>query len=97
VADGPATPLQEASVDREARIVEAQERHHGLDLTAIEKLGIDSMQPHSIAAPRIGIALTIRVIEIEDATLRDHGVVVQVLLQPFPELHGQLIERVIAR
>ena len=35
-------------------------------------------------------------IEIEDAALAHHGVVVEVLLQPFPELHRPFVERLIA-
>ena len=32
-----------------------------------------------------------------NAALRDHGVVVQILLQPLPELHRQFVEGEIAR
>ena len=54
------------------------------------------MQPHGIAAPRIGVALGVGMKEVEHAALRDHGVEVEILLQPLPELHRQLVERVVA-
>jgi hypothetical protein len=34
--------------------------------------------------------------EVQNAALAHHGVEVQVLLQPFPELHGKFVEGVVA-
>ncbi len=64
---------------------------------AIQQFGIDAMQPHGIAAPGIGVALGVGVVEVEHAALGDHGVEVEILLQPLPELHRQFVERVVAR
>ena len=44
------------------------------------------MHDHGITAAGIAIALTIGMIEIEHATLGDHGVVIDILFKPFPEL-----------
>src|SRR5437868_1914856 len=55
-------------------------------------LSIGSLRPAS-APTREGVALSIRVVEIEDAALAHHGVVVDVLLEPFPELHRPFVER----
>ena len=82
VADRAAAPLQQAALDREPRIVEIQERQHGADLFPIEQFCIDAMEPHGIAAPCIGVALGVRMIEVQNAALAHHGVVVEVLLQP---------------
>jgi hypothetical protein len=37
---------------------------------------------HGIAAPRLGVALRVRMIEVEHAALAHHRFVVEVLLQP---------------
>ena len=57
-------------------------------LLAVEQLGIDAVQPHGVAAPREGVALRVGMVEVQHAALADHGVVVEVLLQPLPELHA---------
>ncbi len=82
VAHGAAAPLQQAALDREARVVEVQERRHGAHCVAVEQLGIDAVQPHRVAAPGVGVALGVGMVEVEHAALADHGVVVDVLLQP---------------
>ena len=91
-----AAPLQQAALDREARIVEIEERHHLAHRLAVEQFGIDAVDPHGIAAPRKGIALRIGVEEIEHAALRHHGVEIEILLEPFPQLHRPFVERVVA-
>ncbi len=45
---------------------------------------------------RIGIALGIRVAQVQHAALGHHGIVVEVLFQPFPQFHRQFIEGFIA-
>ena len=57
------------------------------DALEVEKFGIDSMQPHRIAAPDVGVALGIRMEQVDDAALAHHRVEVEILLEPFPELH----------
>ena len=47
-------------------------------------------------APREGIALRIGVDQVHDAALADHGIVVEVLLQPFPQLQRKFIKWLIA-
>ncbi len=96
VTNRSAAALQETTLDRKARVVVVEPGIHGADGIPVEKLGIDAVQPHGVAAPRIGIALSVRVTEIEDAALRDHRVVVDVLLEPLPELHARLVERDVA-
>ena len=59
----------------------------------VEKLGVDAVHAHGIAAPGEGVALSVGVIEVEDAALAHHGVVVQLLLQPLPQLHATFVER----
>ena len=82
VARRAAAPLQQPALDGEAGIVEIEERHHLPHRRRVEQLGIDAVHAHRIAAPRIGVALRVGVIEVEDAALADHRVVVEVLLQP---------------
>src|SRR5262245_20211963 len=50
------------------------------------------MKAHGIAAARISVALSIGVVEIENAALADHGVVVEFLLQALPQPHGPFVE-----
>ena len=65
-------------------------------LLAVEQLGIDAVQAHGVAAPRVGVALGVGMVEVEHAALAHHGVVVEVLLQPLPELHRPFVERRVA-
>ena len=87
----PAAPLQQTAVDREAGVVEIEERHHFAHRLLVQKLGVDAVQTHGVAASREGIALTVGVIEIEHAALADHGVVVEVF-SSLRELHDHLVE-----
>src|SRR5215213_6330645 len=50
-----------------------------------------------IAAPRAGVALRVRMIEVEHAALAHHRIIVEILLQPFPQLHRPFVERLVAR
>ena len=54
------------------------------------------MDAHGVAAPRIGVALRVGMIEVQHAALADHRVVIEILLQSFPQLHRQFVERDIA-
>jgi hypothetical protein len=47
-----------------------------------------------MALPRraVGIPLGVGVKQIEHAALADHGVEVELLLQPFPQLHRKFVE-----
>ena len=63
----------------------------------VEQVGIDPVQPHGIAAPHEGVALRVRVKQVQHATLADHRIVVDVLLEPLPELERLLVERDVAR
>ena len=51
-----------------------------------------------MALPRraIGVALRVGMIEVEHAALADHRIVVEVLLQPLPQLHRPFVERLVA-
>ncbi len=91
-----AARLQQPAADRKARIVEIDERHQRAHLLAVEQLGIDAVQPHGVAAPRIGVALRVGVEQVQHAALADHGVVVEVLLEPLPQLHRPFVERQVA-
>jgi hypothetical protein len=90
-----AAPLQQAALDREARVVEIEEGIHRADLLAVEQFGIDAVQDHRVAAPGEGVALRVGVDQVEHAALADHGVVVEVLLQPLPQLHRPFVERLL--
>ena len=87
-----APPLQQAAADRKAGVAEIEKGHEGADRVLIEEFRVDAGKPHGVAAPRIGVALRVGMVEIENATLADHGVVVDVLLEPFPELQRPLVE-----
>jgi hypothetical protein len=84
-------------VDREARVIVVEERHHAAHRVAVEQFGIDAVQAHRIAAPGEGVALLVGVIEIEHAALAHHRVVIEALLQPLPQLHRPFVEALVAR
>ena len=88
--------LEQSAAHGEARIVEIDERHEPTHLLAVEQLGVDAVQPHSVAAPRKSVALRVGVKHVEHAALADHGVVVEVLLQPLPQFHRPFVEGEIA-
>ncbi len=93
MAGGACARLQEAAIDREARILgEIQMRHHALHLLAGQKLRVDAVQPHGVAAPGEGVHLPVGMSEIEDAALGEHHVEVEVLGEPLPQLHRMLVE-----
>ena len=46
-------------------------------------------------APPCGVALRICVDQVQNTALGHHGIVVEILLQPFPQLQRQLVERFI--
>jgi hypothetical protein len=88
--------LQQSPMNGETGIVKIEIRRERAQLLDIEKLGIDAVQPHRIAAPGEGVALLVRVIEIEDPALAHHDVVVELALEPLPQLQRKLIERYVA-
>ena len=88
-------PLQKAAIDGKACIVEIEIRHHLAHPLPVEQFGIHPMQAHGIAGAGIGIALAIRMAQHQHPTLADHGVEIEILFEPFPELEGFFIERVV--
>ena len=67
-----------------------------LTAASVEQFGVDAVDAHGVAAPRIGVALGVGMVEVDDAALADHRVVVEVLLHALPQLHRQLVEAGIA-
>ena len=96
VAHRAAATLQEPALDRKAGVVVVELGVQAPDRGLVEQFGIDAVHHHGIAAPRVGVALAIRVVEVQDAALAHHGVVVDVLFEPFPELHRMFVERDVA-
>ena len=80
------TLLRQCALDRKTGVVEIQERIHRFHLFARQQFSISTIQNHAIAASCESIALGVGVDQVHDATLADHGIVVEVLLQPFPQL-----------
>ena len=93
VAHRAAARLHQPAANRKAGIVEIDEGQIVAHLLAVEQLGIDAGKPHGVAAPRIGVALRVRMEDVEDAALAHHGVEVELLAQPLPQLHRPLVER----
>ena len=96
VADSAATPLHQSPHDGQARIVEIQERAFGAQLRGVKEFGIGAVEDHRVAAPPVGVALGVRMIDVVDAALADHRVVVEILLQPFPQLKREFVEGLVA-
>ena len=84
-------------LDRKARVVEIEKRKQCAHLFAVEQFGVDAVQSHRIAAPRVGVALGVGMVEVQHAALRHHGVEIKFLLQSLPEFHREFIEGVVAR
>jgi hypothetical protein len=90
---GAAARLEKAAINRKAGILrEIEMRDHALHLLARQQFGVDAVQPHGVAAPRIGVHLRVGVGEVQHAALREHHVEVEVLAQPLPQLHRMLVE-----
>src|SRR5690606_426036 len=91
--------LHQSADDREPRIGRnVQPRHqppHGLGTH--NQLGVDAFVTHRVAAPREIVELRRRVGEVQDAALREHDVVVEVVGQPLPQLHRMLVEARVLR
>jgi hypothetical protein len=81
VARGAAALLEEAALD--GKRAWSKLRNGYIRRTPRgRELGVGAVQDHGVAAPRVGVALGVGVEEVEDAALRHHGVVVELLLQP---------------
>ena len=92
-----AARLQEPADDGEHRIVHRSHRQHGAYAFTVQKLCVDALKTHRIAAPHRGVPLGVRMEDVEDAPLAHHHIVVEVMLQPFPQLQRLLVEARIAR
>jgi hypothetical protein len=87
VAGDTARGLQESAHDRIARGRRAIEQGHpGGDFFAGEQLGVDAVEPHRIAAPRIRVEIGVAVREIDDAARAVHHVEIEIGGQAFPQL-----------
>src|SRR5262245_17796238 len=92
MAYGATTSLQQASLHGKAGIVEIKKGHDLPNARSVEKLGINTMDAHSVTPTGKGVSLAIGMVEIENASLANHGIVVEVLLESLPKLHRLLIE-----
>ena len=93
----PAPPLQQPAIDRKPRVIDVDQGTEGTDLLAVQDLGIDSAQHHGVPTPGRRITRAIGMEQVQDPALADHRVVIQVLLQPFPQLQRPFIEMMILR
>ncbi len=85
-------PLDRCAEHRVAA-VQVDRRLDGLDLRGRQEFGVDAVQPVRVHAA-LGVAHVLqRVREVHHAALAEHHVVVQVLRQPFPQLHRLLVQR----
>ncbi len=97
MARGARTFLTQTTLDRETGIVEIQKRRNLAQLLRRQHGATRARQMHRIAATTIGITLVVGVKQVDNAALRHHRVKVQILLHGLPELHGELIKRLVAR
>ena len=97
VAHRAAARLHQRAANREPGIVEIGEGQIFAHLVARQQLGIDTGETHGVAPPHIGVPLRVRMEDVEDAALADHGVEVELLAQPLPQLHRALVEGGVAR
>ena len=95
VAHRAAATLHQPALDRKPRRVEIEHRQHLAQGRHVEDLGVHPVQAHGVAPPPVGVALAVGVEQVDHAPLRDHGVEVQLPLEPLPQLHAQLVERIV--
>ena len=79
-----AAMLGQPPLDREPRVIGVQEGIAFLDLGGGQHVGIGPVQDHRIAAPDKRIALPVRMDQVQDAALTDHGIVIDVLFKTLP-------------
>ena len=97
VARGAAARVVEPAVDGVARLLEVeigQELAHPL---LVQKLGVVALVDHGVAAPREGVALAVGVEEVDEPALGMHDVVVDLGLEPLPEVERVRVELRVAR
>jgi hypothetical protein len=92
VARGSAAGLVEAAEDGETRLLEIEVGDDLADPLGIQKDRIIPLISYCISAPCIGVALAVGVEQVDDAALGMHHVVVEVGLEPFPELQRMGVE-----
>jgi hypothetical protein len=90
VTCGAGPPLQQRPPDREARIARiievGQKLHH---LAAVEKLGIDAVEPHDVAASRQHVEADRPMRHDDLAALRQHDIEVERMREAFPQLERE--------
>jgi hypothetical protein len=83
VAHGPAARLQQAAVNRKARIGRAVEvRDPSRDLGGRQELRVDPVQPHRVAAAHCRVHVGRRVNEIQHAARAVHHVEIELRASP---------------
>ena len=87
-----AAALQETSLDRESGGVEVQEGRHAPNLTDVEELRIDTVNPHSVPATGEGITLCVGMKQVQYTALANHRVVIEILLEALPQPHAQFVK-----
>ena len=93
VARRAAARLEQPADDGKARVMGKVEAGAELgDFLRLQKLRVDAVQPHAVAALGELVELGRRVGEVQDAALREHDIVVERLAEPLPELQAPLVE-----
>ena len=87
--------LRQTALDREAGVVKVQEGIQCAHIFLGQQLRVGAVHDHRVAATGIGVALGVGVEQVQDAALADHRVVVEVLLQPFPQFQREFVERLV--
>jgi hypothetical protein len=96
MAHGSPTRLPDCALNGKAGIVEIKERAFFTNAVAIKNHRIGTRQAHCVAPSYKGIPLRIAVDQVQNAALADHGVIVEILLQPFPQFQRQFVKGLIA-
>src|SRR5229473_3497374 len=91
-----AATLQQAALDRKPGAIEIEKGIQSSHAVLIEQFGVNPVNPHRVATPRMGVALAVGMIQVQNAALADHRVVIKILLQSFPQLHREFVKRDVA-
>ena len=92
MARGTASLVIEAAVNREPGLVKIQIGQNLANACRVQQDRVIALPDHRVAAARKGVALAVGMYKIDDAALRVHDVVVQVLFQAFPQLQRMRVK-----
>src|SRR5216684_2711347 len=79
------------------RVVEIEIGHQRSYLIPIQQFRVNTVKAHGVAAAGKRVSLKVGMMEIENAALTHHDIVIEIALEAFPELHRPFVEGNVSR